>query len=96
MGGGITQRTVKMKAYEMIIDGGEQVFKCVRPAKDIKQLKYIYGGNGEFVRIKDVTNDYPIDVDYLRDVLTGKHNGHFGEVETDIICSVIQRTYDNA
>ncbi len=85
-----------MKAYEMIIDSGENVFKCVRPAKDIKQLKYIYGGNGEMVRIKDVTEEYGIDIEYLRDVLTGKRNGHFGEVETDIICSIVQRIYDNA
>ena len=44
-----------MKAFEMIIEDGERVFKCVRPAKDINQVKQIYGGNGDFVRIKDVT-----------------------------------------
>lgn len=85
-----------MKAYEMIIDGGENVFKCVRPAKDVKQLKDIYGGNGEMVRIKDVTEEYGIDISYLHDVLIGKCNGHFGEVETDIICTVLSRCYDNA
>lgn len=85
-----------MKAYEMIIDGGENVFKCVRPAKDVKQLKYIYGGNGEMVRIKDVTEEYGIDVSYLHDVLVGKRNGHFGEIEADIICTVLSRCYDNA
>ncbi len=84
-----------MKAYEMIIDDGH-VFKCVRPAESVKQLKYIYGGNGEMVRIKDVTEEYPLDLDYLRKVLRGQANGHFGEVETDIICSLVQRLYDNA
>ena len=84
-----------MKAYEMIIDDGH-VFKCVRPAKDIKQLKEIYGGNGEFVRIKDVTEQYPIDVDIIRKVLQGQRAGTFGEVETDIICALVQRLYDNA
>lgn len=84
-----------MKAYEMIIDSGDNVFKCVRPANDIKQLKYIYGGNGEMVRIKDVTDFYGIDVNYLRDVLIGKQQGHFGEVEADIICTVLSRCYDN-
>ena len=34
-----------MKAFEMIIEDGERVFKCVRPAKDINQVKQIYGGN---------------------------------------------------
>ncbi len=85
-----------MKAFEMIIEDGNHVFKCVRPAKDIKQLKYIYGGNGDFVRIKDVTAEYGIDLDYLRKVLTGQANGHFGEIETDIICALVQRCYDNA
>lgn len=85
-----------MRAYEMIIDSKDSVFKCVRPAKDVKQLKYIYGGNGEMVRIKDVTEEYGIDLSYLRNVLTGKCNGHFGEIETDLIISIVQRCYDNA
>lgn len=82
-----------MKLYEMIVDDGQNVFKAVRPAKDVKELKYIYGGNGEFVRIKDVTKDYPIDTEYLRRVLRGKENGHFGEAETDIICALVGRIY---
>lgn len=85
-----------MKAFEMIIEDGERVFKCVRPAKDINQLKQIYGGNGDFVRIKDVTQEYPLDVDYLHKVLRGETVGHFGEPETDIICALVQRLYDNA
>ena len=85
-----------MRAYEMIIDSKDSVFKCVRPAENVKQLKYIYGGNGEMVRIKDVTEEYGIDLSYLRDVLTGKRGGHFGEIETDLIISIVQRCYDNA
>ena len=85
-----------MKAFEMIIEDGERVFKCVRPAKDINQLKQIYGGNGDFVRIKDVTQEFPLDVDYLRKVLRGETVGHFGEHETDIICALVQRLNDNA
>lgn len=85
-----------MKAYEMIIEDREHVFKCVRPAENVKQLKTIYGGNGDFVRIKDVTEQYPIDVDIIRNVLQGRRAGTFGEIETDIICSLIQRLYDNA
>ncbi len=82
-----------MKLYEMIIEDGENVFKAIRPANSIKELKYIYGGNGEFVRIKEVTSDYPIDTEYLRRVLTGRENGHFGEIETDIICALVGRLF---
>lgn len=77
----------------MIIEDGENVFKAVRPANNIKELKSIYGGNGDFVRIKDVTTDYPIDTDYLRRVLTGREFGHFGEAETDIICALIGQLF---
>ena len=42
----------------MIIDDGTQINKSVRPAKDLRTLKGIYGGNGEFIRIKDVTNEW--------------------------------------
>lgn len=87
-----------MRAYEMIIENGvydTTVYKAIRPAKDVKQLKQIYGGNGEFVRIKDVTEFYPIDLDTLRRVLTGKEAGKFGEVETDIIVSLVLSLYDN-
>ncbi len=85
-----------MKAFEMIIEDREHVFKCVRPARNVNELKKIYGGNGDFVRIKDVTQEYPLDVDYLRRVLRGETIGHFGETETDIICALVQRMYDNA
>lgn len=87
-----------MKAYEMIIENGvydNQVYKVVRPAHNEKQLKVRYGGNGEFVRIKDVTEFYQIDLDALRRTLTGKQTGIFGEVETDIIVSLVQQMYDN-
>lgn len=84
------------KAYEMIINEGLDVYKVLKAEKYPKKIKQSYGGEGEIIRIKDVTESYPIDVDYLRKVLRGQTMGHFGEVETEIICSILEKCYENA
>ena len=77
-----------MRAFEMIIEDRDDVYKLVRPAKSEKQLKEIYGGNGEFVRIKDVTEDTIICLKNLRETL---EKAGYGKNETDIIVSMIQK-----
>jgi len=47
-----------MKLYECIVDDGKDVFKTLTAAKNKKELLSVYGGNGSFEKIKDVTNDY--------------------------------------
>lgn len=47
-----------MKLYECIVDDGKNVFKTLTAAKNKKELLSVYGGNGSFEKIKDVTNDY--------------------------------------
>ncbi len=81
------------KAYEMIIESGMDVYKMVRPADNEKKLRSIYGGNGDFVRIKEVTKDYPIDLGKVRDAL---YKAQFGEPEADIIISILQEGYEGA
>lgn len=78
-----------MKIYEMIIDDGKNVFKCVRPAETKKALTKMYSGNGEFVRIKEVTEEYKINLDKLYNTLK-KEN--YKEEEIDIIISTLQIT----
>ena len=74
------------KAYEMIIEDGMTVFKCVRPSESEKQLRSTYGGNGEFVRVKEVTKDYPINLEHLRRTL---ERAGYGEPEIDIIVTMV-------
>lgn len=47
-----------MKIYECIIDDGRDVYKSIVTAKNRKELFEIYKGNGDFIRIDDVTKDY--------------------------------------
>ena len=57
-----------MKLYECIIDDGTNVFKTVTAAKSKKELLNVYGGNGTFEKIKDITKDTQhMGVECLRD-----------------------------
>ncbi len=80
------------KAIEFIIEDGNLVFKAVRPGKSIKQIKQRFSGNGNFIRIKDKTNDYPLSLDKIRKAL---ERANFGEHEIDLITYLIQEEYEN-
>ena len=47
-----------MKLFECIVDDGTNVYKSLCTAKNKKELLEIYGGNGEFIKITDRTNEY--------------------------------------
>lgn len=47
-----------MKLYECIVNDGQDVFKTLAAAKNKKELLSVYGCNGSFEKIKDVTNGY--------------------------------------
>lgn len=47
-----------MKLFECIIDNGRDVYKSLCTAKNKKELLDVYGGNGDFIKIKDITNEY--------------------------------------
>ena len=47
-----------MKLYECIVDDETNVFKTMTAAKNKKKLLSVYGGNGSFEKIKDVTKEY--------------------------------------
>lgn len=78
-----------MKLFECIIDDGTNVFKSLCTAKSKKELLDIYGGNGEFIKITDRTNDYfnETSAEKLRNDLikTG-----WGEGETRLIVALLE------
>lgn len=47
-----------MKLYHVYVDDGEQVFKTYAAAKNKKALLERDGGNGDFIKIEDVTMDH--------------------------------------
>lgn len=78
-----------MKLFECIVDDGKNVFKTLAAAKNRKALIDEYGGNGDFIRIKDVTDDYFTEqsVDLLDEHLLRMG---WGEGERRIICALLE------
>ena len=82
-----------MKLFECIIDDGENVFKTVTAAKNKKELLNVYGGNGTFEKIKDVTKTYnEVSVDVLRDTLA---RAQYGRGEQELICALLKEHLEN-
>lgn len=80
------------KLYKAIFETDTDAFKVYRTASSPAEFKKIYGGNGDIVSIKDVTEDYPISIPVLVSALRA---GGFGSVEIDTIVSIIEHEYDN-
>ncbi len=87
---GVKERKVTvMKLYECIVDDGKNVFKVLTAAKNKKELLNVYGGNGTFEKITDVTKEY------FTSESPELLNGHlekmgWGEGERKIICTLLE------
>ena len=77
-----------MRLYEVVVDDGRDVFKSVCCAASKRELKSVYGGNGEFLKVTDVTSDYPIDLDKVENALS---KGEFGRNEIMLIKEIVTR-----
>ena len=75
-----------MKLFECIVDDGTQVFKTVTAAKNKKELLNVYGGNGSFEKITDVTNDYPIDENKLDNTL---RSAGYSQAEINLLTALL-------
>lgn len=75
-----------MKLFECIVDDGTQVFKTVTAAKNKKELLNIYGGNGTFEKITDVTKCYPIDENKLDNTL---RSAGYGQAEINLLTALL-------
>lgn len=78
-----------MKLFECIVDDGKEVFKTLTAAKSRKALIDVYGGNGDFIRIKDVTAEYFTEqsADLLDEHLLRMG---WGEGERRILCALLE------
>lgn len=81
-----------MKLFKCIVDDGENVFKTLTAAKSKKELLEVYGGNGTFEKIEDVTNEYFSDliasIECLEESL--RRTG-YGEGEISILCALLDQ-----
>lgn len=71
-----------MKKYMVYIDNGESVMKVAVPSESVKAAKKYCAGNGEIIKVTDVTADYPISIDKVVETLK---TANFGQVEIDLI-----------
>lgn len=78
-----------MKLFECIIDDGTDVYKSLCTAKSKKELLNVYGGNGDFIKIKDITNEYfdETSADELRNDLI---KAGWGTGETKLIVALLE------
>lgn len=68
--------------YFVYVDDGENVFKVAVAAVSEEAAKAWCSGNGEVIAVRDVTEDYPISADKVRDAL---NRAGFGKAEQDFI-----------
>lgn len=71
-----------MKKYIVYIDDGASVSKLAIPSESVKAVKKYVQGNGEVIKVTDVTEDYPISAVKVAEALKV---ANFGEPEIDFI-----------
>lgn len=82
-----------MRKFFVYMDDERNVFKLAIPAKNEKAAKDYVAGNGEIIKIKDVTEEWPISLDKINLAL---RKAEFGEIEIDFIirCLAINNIAD--
>ncbi len=80
---------IYMKLFETIIDDGSRIFKTYGCAKNKKEFMRIYGGNGEFKVIEDVTKDY-LTAGSLETLKNSLSRTGWGIPEMTILCALLE------
>ena len=84
-----------MKVFEVIVDDGKEVFKSVCSAKSKRALRKIYGGNGDFIKVTDITNtvDYASLRKRIDNLLANCED--FNKAEKSLVSEIIEQEYMN-
>ncbi len=72
--------------YFVYIDDGRNVYKVAVAAVSEDAAKAFCARNGDIVAVRDVTDDYPIRLDRVREAL---NVAGFGTYEMDFICRAL-------
>lgn len=75
-----------MRKFIVYIDDSEACFKLAISAETAKKAAEQVRGNGEIIAIKDVTDDYPIDLSKVKAAL---EKSEFGRLEIDWITNTL-------
>ena len=76
------------KKFFVYVDDGDNVMKIVVPAKNEKDAVKFVEGTGEVVRVKEVTEDYPIST---WKVVAALNEYGFGKAEQEFIYRALNR-----
>ena len=87
----MTKNTFNM--YEILIDDGTRVYKHHGIYRNEKDARKSAEGNGEVIKIKDVTEDTPLSGDKI---FTALRNAGFGQNEANAIYSFVTNNYSNS
>lgn len=71
-----------MKKYFVYLDDSTDCFRVAVPAIDEKTARKYVEGNGEIIAVKDISDDYPIDLNKVARALL---SAQFGQIEIDLI-----------
>lgn len=79
-----------MRKYMVYLDDGKGCFKVAVPGNTKQDARDFVAGNGEIIAVKDITEEFPIDLDKVSQAL---RNANFGQIEIDLItrCLVIHK-----
>ena len=77
----------KFAAY--LDDGDNHVDKIIFTANSIIKTKKYLHGNGEIIKIKDISDEYPISLSKVKKALL---DANFGDAEISLILCTLQNT----
>ena len=80
---------MKIKLYEAIVDDGTNVYKATGTAKNKKEFKEIYKGNGEIIKLEEketaLTNEA-----FMRRMEETLTNAQYGKNEIKLILAILE------
>ena len=85
---------MKLKAWEVYMDDGQDAFKLYVPAENKKDVAQYVQGNGEIIAIRECKNPLGPDGEYLIDtafLMQTLRNAGFGKMERDLIIRTLER-----
>ena len=79
-----------MRLFKCIIDDGCDIFKTFVPARNKNELLKVYGGNGDFIIIEDVTNLF-INNNIINAIEADLQKAGWDEIQIRFIKAILER-----
>ena len=79
-----------MRLFRCIVDDGCDIFKTFVPARNKNELLKVYGGNGDFIIIEDVTNLF-INNNIINAIEADLQKAGWDEIQIRFIKAILER-----